>query len=391
MKNDIKNEGCADQVARLIIDAALGRQLKKVVLSKPDAKEIRRAELRHLLISGRDVLQCESFLVENKAIHRNIVCEGGIQELRGLICGFAQINVITSAGICEYRRSRSGNETVIGLDKLRRAMADGAGVELPGGNNREKNYILEGGEPFLIHLGISGHDGRVHDKKQSKFRQINRFLEHIRDVEGYLPSDKIRICDLCCGKSYLTFAVYHYFSEIRKMKVSMTGVDLKPDVVDYCNSTASALGYGGLEFVRGDVSEYTTDETPQLVVSLHACDTATDVVLERAAAWRAKVILSTPCCHHELNGKINCPELRFITEHSMLRQKFCDAATDALRLKLLEAKGYRAAALELIDPDETPKNILLRAIRIDNFDMGGPRAAKLAEEYEKIKVFLVNK
>ena len=389
MKIDEKSEGHISAVARLIADAAKGRKLKKAVLSKSDDPGIRRAEIKHILLSGRDALQCESFLGDNKAVHKNIPLENAHEELCQLIGRFAQVNVITAAGECEYRRSKSGNEVVLGLEKLLRAMEGCSGGEIPGRNNREKNYILEGNEPFLVYLGVSSREGRVYDKKQSKFRQINRFLEHIRDIEDYLPTDKIRICDLCCGKSYLSFAVYHYFCEIRKMKVSMTGVDLKPDVVDFCNETAKALGYSGLEFVCGDIKKYETNEPPQLVVSLHACDTATDIVLEKAASWEAKVILSTPCCHHELNHKINCPELEFITDHSMLRQKLCDAATDAMRLKLLESKGYRTAALELIDPDETPKNILLRAIRKENFDPDGHTTKKLAEEYDSIRKFLM--
>lgn len=169
----------------------------------------------------------------------------------------------------------------------------------------------------------------------------------------------------------------------------MTGVDLKSDVIDYCSQTAQKLGYSGLEFVCCDIARYDPELLPQLVISLHACDTATDIVLEKAAEWRADVILSTPCCHHELNHTLNCPELGFIAEYSMLRQKLCDAATDAMRLKLLEARGYSTAALELIDPEETPKNIMLRAIRKRNFDLNGGDAARFMDEYIKIKRFLV--
>jgi len=171
--------------------------------------------------------------------------------------------------------------------------------------------------------------------------------------------------------------------------VRMTGVDLKPDVVAHCNRVAAELGFDGLEFLCGDVGTYDAGEHVHLVISLHACDTATDLVLERAMHWGADVILSTPCCHHELNHTLNCPTLAFIAEHSMLRQKLCDAATDALRLKLLESNGYAVTALELIDPEETPKNIMLRALRLPDFDPASDLAARLREEYSEARRFLL--
>ncbi|MDY3925462.1 MAG: SAM-dependent methyltransferase [Eubacteriales bacterium] len=207
---------------------------------------------------------------------------------------------------------------------------------------------------------------------------MNRFLELVRDCLGHLPpAGPLRICDLCCGKSYLSFAVYHYFAKMLGRDVRMTGVDLKPDVIAYRTDVAQKLGFDGLKFLCGDVSRYEADGPVDLVISLHACDIATDFVLERAVAWRARVILSTPCCHHELNHRIDCPPLAFLTDHSMLRQKFCDAATDALRLKYLEAHGYTTAALELIDPEETPKNVMLRGVR--RYDPSSSRCKAAAE------------
>jgi hypothetical protein len=169
----------------------------------------------------------------------------------------------------------------------------------------------------------------------------------------------------------------------------MTGVDLKPDVVAYCNEVAKKLNFDGLEFLHGDVNKYECQEHVHLVISLHACDIATDFVLNKATEWQADVILSTPCCHHEMNHTLDCGALSFIAEHSMLRQKLCDAATDALRLKRLEACGYSVCALELIDPEETPKNIMLRALKRRNFDSASPEAKRLQEEYLAAKAFLV--
>ena len=327
---------------------------------------------------------------DNKALHENIATKDDARLLQ-IASAWAQINVITTQGDCELRSSKKGKVALIGGDKLSRAMeqndAPCAKIE---SNNREKNYILSGNEPFLKLLDVSDESGRVRDKKQSKFRQINRFLELIRDCLSHLPATgTLRICDLCCGKSYLSFAAYHYFTEVLHRDVRMTGVDLKPDVVAYCNEVAKKLNFGGLEFLCGDVNKYECNEHVHLVISLHACDIATDFVLNKATEWQADVILSTPCCHHEMNHTLDCGALSFIAEHSMLRQKLCDAATDALRLKRLEACGYSVCALELIDPEETPKNIMLRALKRRNFDLASPEAKRLQEEYFAAKAFLV--
>lgn len=374
------------QLCSKIEMAASASALKKVVLSKPNDKEIKKSVITLRLIGGRPMLQCEIFKTDNKAIHKNIE-QGDHAALCDICSVYMQINVITSVGECEYKRSKNGKETLIGANKL---SFDGMTVEntVMLKNDKEKNYILSGNEEFLKYLGISDERGRVHDKKRPKFRQINRFLEHIRDIEKHLPAEGVlRICDLCCGKSYLSFAVYYYFTAIRGREVSMTGVDLKGDVIEYCNSVSKALGFDGLEFICGDIMMYMTDVPPSLVISLHACDIATDIVLEKASEWRTPVILSTPCCHHELNHKLKCETLSFISEHSMLRQKLCDAATDALRLKLLESKGYSCDALELIDPEETPKNIMLRAVLKKNPSKQSMIMARA--EYEKAKKFLL--
>ena len=378
------------KIVELISAAAVKGALKKAVLSKPaDAANVKcTLTLRH--VGGKTVLQAEALRADNKALHENIAPDDA-NRLLAVVTDWAQINLITTLGDCELRSSKKGKVTLLGGDKLSRALAENdapcAKIE---SNNREKNYILSGNEPFLKLLDVSDGSGRVRDKKQSKFRQINRFLELIRDCLSHLPSEgTLRICDLCCGKSYLSFAAYHYFTEVLGREVKMTGVDLKPDVVAYCNEVAKKLGFDGLEFLHGDVNKYECDEHVHLVISLHACDIATDFVLNKATEWQADVILSTPCCHHEMNHTISCEALSFISQHSMLRQKLCDAATDALRLKRLEACGYTVCALELIDPEETPKNIMLRALKRRNFDPTSPEAVRLQEEYLAAKAFLV--
>ena len=373
----------------LLLLSANKQALKKAVFSKPADATIIKMVMTVRRIGGECVLQAEYFHKDNKATHKNIPMNEAKDALADIITAYSQINLICTVGGCEYKTSKSGKSTIIGKDKLARAL-DAESVESVEihSNNIKKRHILSGDEPFLKLLGISDANGRIYDKKQLKFRQINRFVEMIRDIEHELPRGEIFISDLCCGKSYLSFAVYHYFANVLGYKTKMVGVDLKPDVVKYCNEVAEKLGFVGLSFICGNILDFEAERAPDLVVSLHACDTATDIVLDKALMWQAKVILATPCCHHELNHTLNCPTLSFIAEHSMLRQKFCDAATDALRLKRLEANGYKTAALELVE--DAPKNIMLRAIKIKGADLSSPTYRKYAEEYETARKFLLS-
>ena len=282
-----------EEFAALAMQASQASALKKMVFSRPIAganAEILRIVGTLRVIGGAPALQLESFHSDNKAKHENLpLNEEGEARLAARIAEFGQINLLTTAGDAEYKQNKKGNAVVLGGDKLARKLtaAPAEKVEISG-NDKDKNRILTGAEPFLRHLGVADENGRVYDKKRAKFRQINRFLELIRDVLPHLPKEEIRICDLCCGKSYLSFAVYHYFANVLGMKVSMTGVDLKSDVVEYCNGVAKALHFDGLEFICGDVGKYDCAQKPQLVISLHACDIATDLVLDRALAFGAK-------------------------------------------------------------------------------------------------------
>lgn len=376
-----------------ILIAAQKQVLKKAVFSKHIDKNIIKTVITLKNISGKLCLQAESFHSDNKAKHENIPLDVNTHtRLCELISYCMQVNLITTLGECEYKASKSGKITLIGVNNLVLKMNNSENTPKVSisGNNQEKNYIITGDAPFLQYLGVSDKNGRIYDKKQSKFRQINKFVENVRDIYSHLsPEGELVVYDLCCGKSYLSFAVYHYLKNVMGREVKMYGVDLKHDVIEYCNKVAHEVGFDGLEFFCGDVTKYECKKKPDLVISLHACDIATDIVLDKAMAEGAKVILSTPCCHHELNHKINCKPLSFVTEYSMLRQKLCDAATDALRLKRLEANNYSCVALELIDPEETPKNILLRAIKNPNTPANLKRADAAAQEYEIAKKFLL--
>ena len=380
-----------EELAVLTLEAASKNALKKLILGGARDQSVLRAVGTLRALGGQNKLQIESFYRDGKARHENIPLDGaGKARLLEIFSGFTRANLLTTVGDAELRQNKKGEYIFLGADKLRRKLSsDAVATVTVGGNDKKKQHILAGNEPFLQLLGVSDERGRVYDKKGAKFRQINRFLELVRDTLPHLPKDKIRICDLCCGKSYLSFAVYHYFANVLGLTVSMTGVDLKSDVIAYCNDVATRLGFTGLQFICGDITAYESEEAPQLVVSLHACDTATDLVLEKAMKWGARVILSTPCCHHELNHTLSCAPLAFVAEHAMLRQKLCDAATDALRLKLLEANGYRVAALELIDPDDTPKNVMLRAIRREDAEKDTEKKRKALAEYEAARAFLL--
>ncbi len=365
--------------------------LRKAVFSKPSSPDELKTELAPMLLGSEKVLRRISYMRDGKAIQKNITVSD--KALDDLVESHGQINILTTLGDAELRSSKSGKENLSGDRKIRNALKSGAANDNMAEvqtNDRKKNHILSGNESFLAELGIADRSGRIHDKKQHKFRQICRFLEYVEDIYQNLPRDgKLLIYDLCCGKSYLSFAIYHYFTVIKKREVEMTGVDLKSDVIKYCSEVASRLGYDGLSFVCGDINEFAPNTEPHLVVSLHACDIATDIVLRYAASHRAGVILSTPCCQRELSAKIDCKELEFVSKYPILRRKLCDALTDSLRLSFLESRGYNVEACELVDPDDTPKNILLRAVRKKNFDPESPTAKKLTAEFEATAAYLL--
>lgn len=347
-----------------------------------------RAVAAALVLRKTPYIQIETFHEDGKALHRNLPAAEAAEvltEYAERLC--RQTNVHTSHGDCEIRFSKKDQCHIQnGIKESASAAASlspspAQRLQNLRSHNKQKRYLLEredGSSPeFLFSLGITDEGGRVLDKKRPKYRQINRFLELVDDIYDTLPkSGPLVIYDLCCGKSYLTFAVYYYFTVIRGREVRMHGVDRKPDVIAYCNETASALGFSALSFSCGDINEYEPEAKPDLVISLHACDIATDIVLAGAARWGAKVILSTPCCHHEMFHQMQSPTLSFITDHSMLKQKLADAATDALRCLWLEMHGYEVQTLELIDPEETPKNLMIRARK---------KAAPSPEEYAALR------
>ena len=229
-----------------------------------------------------------------------------------------------------------------------------------------KQYILKEGVPvpFLIDLGVMSAQGKIVHARYDKFRQINRFLEFIEDVLPRLSREReVTILDFGCGKSYLTFAMYYYLRELKGYDVNIIGLDLKMDVIEKCNSLALRYGYEKLHFYHGDIADYEGVSSVDMVVTLHACDTATDYALAKAVEWGAEVILSVPCCQHEVNKQIKNEMLEPVLRYGILKERMSALITDAVRANLLESKGYDTQILEFIDMEHTPKNLLIRAVK----------------------------
>ena len=246
-------------------------------------------------------------------------------------------------------------------------------------HNRTKKYIIQEGKPvaFMIDLGVMGQDGKIIRTRYDKFRQINRFLEFIEDILPQLDKDKEQtIIDFGCGKSYLTFAMYYYLKVLKGYNIRIIGLDLKKDVIEHCNQLRTKYGYERLNFYEGDIASYKGVESVDMVVTLHACDTATDYALAKAVKWGAKVILSVPCCQHEANRTIADETLSPVMDYGILKERFAAIATDGARAKLLESKGYQTQILEFIDMEHTPKNLLIRAVKTGKPD---------AKAYEEVQ------
>lgn len=264
-------------------------------------------------------------------------------------------------------------------------------------HNRQRNYILPEGEPvdFLIALGVQTPDGRVVKAKYDKFRQINRYLEFVRDIlpallQQHNAPDKepIRIVDFGCGKSYLTFALYYYLKIKQKQPVEIIGLDLKKDVIVSCNALKEQLGYDGLTFLCGDIKDYNGCDTVDMVVTLHACDTATDYAMEKAVKWKASVIMTVPCCQHELNRQIKAekiPQLKPVLKYGLIKERMAALLTDAYRANCLEKSGYDVQIMEFIDMEHTPKNILIRAVKSQKMKAASTDALTSMDEFWKIQ------
>lgn len=294
-----------------------------------------------------------------QALHSNFQPEACLAWLKNKVSDYKQTYLYTASADYHLLSGKKGHLTVLKKTPTK------APRELV--HNRQKGYVLEEGTPipFLTHLGVMNSEGKVYAAKKDKFRQINRFLEMIEDILPRLDSSQmLQIVDFGCGKAYLTFALYHFLTQVKQYRVRMTGLDLKSDVIRFCQELAQTLGYEkDLHFIHGDINAFDAAPRVDLVVSLHACDTATDAALEKAIRWQAKVILCVPCCQHELMKQVEQESLSPLLRHGILKERFAALATDAARVQLLDVLGYQTQIMEFIDLEHTPKNLLIRAVK----------------------------
>ena len=346
----------------------LNETLIRVILSNPSSKDgVIKICARPMLKNKSLLFQIEEY-TKTQVFHKNLTAGDAGSYLTGKLssdissqtASFKNALVETQSFTANVLVSKKGTITI---KKKMNASAKQPKISLS--HNRKKKYILEEGipVPFLIDLGVMTQNGNIVNAHYDKFRQINRFLEYIEDILPSLPTDReLRILDFGCGKSYLTFAIYYYLKVLKGYPVRITGLDLKEDVIRHCNELAVKYGYDKLEFLCGDIAYYDGCSQVDMVVTLHACDTATDYALAKAVGWGAKVILSVPCCQHELNKQMKNDLLSPVLHYGILKERMAALMTDGLRAQILEANGYRTQILEFIDMAHTPKNLLIRAV-----------------------------
>lgn len=326
----------------------------KLVISAP--MDVATPESKITITRKGGSWQIERFR-NNQAFHENVTQADLLDILITLMESYRQLNAWDNEYEYSLRLSKKGKP----LFNRRRCVLK---PQKQTDHNRKKNYLLPEGEiiPPLVDMGIFTQEGKIVRTMYDKFRQINRFLELVQDeLDAFPPGHPLHIIDFGCGKSYLTFILYYYLVEVRKLDVHITGLDLKEAVIEHCNEAAKKYGYHGLTFELGDINGYRPSGPVDMVITLHACDTATDYALFNAITWDVKLILSVPCCQHEVNGQMQTDELSLFTRYGLIQERMAALITDSIRANLLTYKGYSTQIIEFIDMAHTPKNILLRA------------------------------
>lgn len=350
-------------IRNLLLEQLNEKTLRATVSSPRKSGMAQKIVIRPFMEKNRLMFQQEEYR-NNQVFHTNLDKETAVEHICSLVGhDYRQLDIQCEQGSYRILVSKKGKINI-------KEQKNTSVKKIDLAHNRKKQYILDGSEkiPFLMDLGVQTKDGKIVDKKQKKLRQINRFLEFVRDVLPVLKKNAqngrpLRIIDFGCGKSYLTFAVYYYLKIRNGIDVQMTGLDLKTDVIRHCNELAEKYGYTELRFSEGDIRSYEGAEKVDMVITLHACDIATDYALEKAVKWGANVILSVPCCQHEIANQIDSELLSPLLKYGILKERFSALLTDALRASLLEQNGYDVQILEFIDMEHTPKNLLIRAVR----------------------------
>lgn len=368
---------------RTLLKEQMNIDFMSAVLSGPRTKDgTAKVKVRPLMKKDTLFFQLEIFR-GNQAFHKNLEPEAAAEEVLRFMQEMRQMQMDTRAASYTVLVSKKGKVTI--KKKMRKEPVKMVSMS----HNRKKQYVLEEGTavPFLTDLGVMTQEGKVVHARFDKFRQINRFLEFVEDILPELPKDReVTILDFGCGKSYLTFAMYYYLHELKGYDICIIGLDLKKDVIRHCNELSEKYGYKKLHFLEGNIADYTGVDAVDMVVTLHACDTATDFALAKAVGWNAKVILSVPCCQHELNRQIKNDVLAPVFEYGLIKERMAALITDAIRAQYLEREGYRTQILEFIDMEHTPKNILLRAVRRGKTD--GVIEAESRKKLEECEAFL---
>ena len=357
----------------------------RIVFSNKSNKEYEynKVKINYAKIKDREVYQIEKF-TDKQVFHENVEKERLAEAVEEIMKNFKQMAAISADFNFDMRISKKGK---IFFSKH----AQKGKVKVKAEHNKKKNYILQEGMiiPPLIDLGVFTKEGKVVNSKYDKFKQINRFVEIIDDeikkIEGEYSGDEekvLHILDFGCGKSYLTFILYYYFTEIKKINVKITGLDLKADVIKNCNKIAENYGYSNLKFELGDINGYKYENNVDMVITLHAYDTATDYALFNAINWNAKMIFSVPCCQHEVNSTIKPENLKLVTRYGIIQERVAALFTDAVRANILECMGYKTQLLEFIDIAHSPKNILIRAVKSN---VSENKKKKSLEEIEAMK------
>ena len=365
--------------------------IRLLTFSKPVQKDsFVRIRIRPFLSGTKKVFQAEQF-TQKQTFHKNMDPAELVDFAKTEQNNYKSVVIQTEDETASFLTGKKGNQKVL----LHQNSGTRAESVLKT-HNRTKNYLIQEGTPvpFLEEMGVMNKKGKVLAAKYDKFRQINRFLEYIDDILDTVLAQKedgkkneISVIDFGCGKSYLTFAVYHYLTQIRRLKTKIIGLDLKQDVIDFCNNTAKKLNYEGLSFYCGDIAQYKGKNDFDLIITLHACDTATDYALAQAVKWKTKAILSVPCCQHEVNAQLTAktasPDISALLNYGIIKERFAALATDAMRAEILKQKGYDVQLLEFIDMAHTPKNILIRAVY-----RGGTKDSSTNKDYEALKQLL---
>lgn len=352
---------------RKVLYELLSEKLYQIIISNPRMKGgVFKIKFRPVMVKEQLLFQ-QTVYEGTKVFHENLDKQEALESI--LTCmkkDFRQMEGESTELKAIALVSKKGKATVKTAGKKQEEEGKQVLTRVDLSHNRVKKYILEEGKavPFLIDLGVQTREGKIVRTRYDKFKQINRYLEFVEDVLPVFHKEElIHIIDFGCGKSYLTFALYYYLHELKGYDVSITGLDLKEDVIEGCSLLAEKYGYDKLKFLKGDIARFEEEEKVDMVVTLHACDTATDYALKKAVDWNAKVIFSVPCCQHEVNRQIENKDLAPVLKYGLIKERMSALLTDAIRANLLEEHGYDTQVLEFIDMEHTPKNILIRAVK----------------------------